>query len=243
MTLLQHIIKNKKDELKSLDLNLFPDLSHLKPNVKLDDILKEEFLLICEYKRKSPSKGLLTNKTILEKMSDYSNKGIKVVSILTDNKYFGGSYQDIIDVRQTFPEFLLLNKEFILEEIQIDIAHKLGVSAILLIAHILTEKKLNSLYNYAKKLDLEVLVETHFESDIFKINRIGAPLVGINHRNLDSLEIDKKRLSKLIPLLNYETKLIAESAIDSSKELETLKHHVNGALVGSALLKENFYVI
>ena len=146
--------------------------------------------IICEFKRKSPSnKNINYTSNIIEVVKGYEKAGAVGVSILTNKKFFDGSGIDIVNVRDII-DIPILKKEFIISEYQIFQAKSLGSDAILLIASILTKEEILNFSSLAKSLGLEVLLEVHSGIELNKISGNNIDIIGVNNRNLDTLEID-----------------------------------------------------
>ena len=132
----------------------------------------------------------------------------------------------------------ILRKDFILDESQILESRAVGADAILLIAGILKEEKLKSLYDFAKELGMDVLVEANTERELKKALKIGVDIVGINNRNLHTLQVKLERSKKLVPFIPEDVVKVSESGMNSLKDILLLKGiGVDAALVGEALMK------
>jgi indole-3-glycerol phosphate synthase len=193
--------------------------------------------IISEFKRKSPSAGIINETGIAgEVCIEYSKAGSSAISVLTDSDFFGGSSDDLTEVRKkvTCP---VLRKDFIIDEYQIVEAKAIGADAILLIAEIHTAEKLAELYRFAGSLGLEVLVEVHDEKNISRIPE-EAQIVGINSRNLASFSVDLENLSTLIHRLPENSVKVAESGIRSAADYINLKNAgFNAFLIGELFMR------
>lgn len=226
---------SKHEVTNTYDFNDYRDFSFSK-------ILEEsDFTIIGEIKRGSPSKGLFApDLSVYDKVNEYKNAGIKCISVLTDHNYFYGSYSDLTHVRSMY-DGEILNKDFVIDEIQIDIARNLGATVVLLIVAALEDSSLEKLYKYSKALGLSVIVEVHNEVELLRALQLNPKIIGINNRNLKTFNtdidvslglMDKLRDEKDLPLL------ISESGIHSSKELKILKSvGYKGALIGESLIR------
>lgn len=244
MTILDEIIAYKKKEVASCK-ELIPVISleenplfkravySLKDSV-LDD---SKTGIIAEFKRQSPSKGTINDTSSVETVTNgYAQNGASGLSVLTDFNFFGGSLDDLIIARQC-NQIPLLRKEFIVDEYQLIEAKAHGSDAILLIAAVLEETEIKTLYTFAKNLGLEVLVEIHDEDELLKING-NADLVGINNRNLKTFEVNIENSIKLAQQLPDSTPKIAESGIHSTQTIHDLKKHgFDGFLIGENFMK------
>jgi indole-3-glycerol phosphate synthase len=131
-----------------------------------------------------------------------------------------------------------LRKDFIIDEVQILESRAIGADAVLLIARILDEEKLKRLYSLCKKLGMDVLVEVHTEKELRRVVKLHPDIIGINNRNLDTLELNIAKTEKLAPFIPSETVKVSESGIKSTKDVLLLKGlGVDAILVGEALMK------
>ncbi|MFH0834626.1 MAG: indole-3-glycerol phosphate synthase TrpC [Patescibacteria group bacterium] len=194
--------------------------------------------LIVEIKRKSPSKKALLPDLDVVKIVPIYNQKAAAISILTDREFFGGSLEDLEEANFA-TEIPLLRKDFIIDEYQICEARQFGADAILLIARILEKAKFNKLLLEAKKLGMAALVEIHDQDDLDKVLDSSAEIIGVNSRNLDTLEIDLGNFEKLLPKIPQDKIIVAESGISTRAELGNLSGQVDAALIGTALLQAN----
>jgi len=246
MTILDKIIAYKRNEvIKNKDFRSFKELEksiYFKSETKS---LKEYILridksgIIAEFKRKSPSKGVINGTSKVEDViAGYEKSGVSALSILTDTHFFGGKNEDVLTARKinTCP---ILRKDFIVSEYQILEAKAIGADAILLIAAVLSIKEIKQFTSFAQQLGLEVLFEVHTQEELDKyIPEIS--LVGINNRNLKTFKVDFENsilLSKQLPL---DTVKVAESGINDYKNIiELKKHGFEGFLIGENFMKTN----
>ena len=169
----------------------------------------------------------------------YENGGANALSILTEPHYFQGNIEYITNVRR-YSSLPILRKDFIITKYQILEALVYGADFILLIAKALSRKELKELYEYALHLGLDVLVEVHDKSDLIKTTFAGADIIGINHRNLDTFEMDMELSNKLIPLIPNGKIIIAESGLHSHEQLiELNKAGVDGFLIGEHFMRQD----
>jgi indole-3-glycerol phosphate synthase len=196
--------------------------------------------IIAEFKRQSPSKGNINRYADVEQVSvGYMQAGASALSVLTDNKFFGGSSQDLITARK-FNFCPILRKDFIIDEYQIVEAKSIGADVILLIARILTPEQIKKLTEVAHQLGMEVFLETHSEQEI--LDNLDAPvdLVGINNRNLDTFEVSVENSIRLAEMLPNERIKVAESGIDSIDTIRLLKQNgFKGFLIGEYFMKNS----
>jgi indole-3-glycerol phosphate synthase len=188
-----------------------------------DSLLREDlFGIIGEFKRKSPSKGVMNrNSSPATVCSDYIEAGCSAVSILTDSGFFGGSKEDLSLVRRIC-NCPILRKDFIVDEYQIIEARSIGADAVLLIAELHPADRMEQLFRFARSLGLEVLVELHDEKNLSVIP-YDARLIGINSRNLSSLKVSLENHTQLIDRLPQNVVKVAESGIRSAADYIKLR--------------------
>lgn len=199
--------------------------------------VKDRINIIAEIKRASPSKNDIDpTANAAERAKTYEENGAAAISILTEPNYFKGSLDDIREARRAV-DIPLLRKDFIVDEVQIYEAAVAGADAVLLIAAALSEEELRRLIAAADSLGLDALVETH-ELDEMKIAaNSGAAIIGVNNRNLHTLEVDLAKSFELAALKPDNTLFVAESGIRSSKDIQMLCNAgFDGFLVGEALM-------
>jgi indole-3-glycerol phosphate synthase len=197
-----------------------------------------KFSIIAEVKRRSPSAGELdASRDPIEIARLYESAGAAAISVLTDAKYFGGSFDFLRDIARAV-KIPVLCKDFVIDEVQIDLARECGASAILLIAEALDEKALNRLYRYAKDSGLDVLMEAHERENIPRAVATGARVVGINNRNLKTMETSLEHSINLIGLIPRDRVRLSLSAVETPEDVKRLLDAgFDGALVGSSLMR------
>ena len=170
-------------------------------------------------------------------VSGYEEAGAAGLSILTNKKYFDGDTQDIIDIRD-ISNLPILRKEFIISEYQVIEAKSIGSDAILLIASILSEEEIIGYSSLAKSIGLEVLLEIHSEDELYKISGDDIDIVGVNNRNLDTLEIDLNNSIELYGKIPSKFIKISESGISEVESILKLNEvGYNGFLIGEKFMK------
>jgi len=193
--------------------------------------------IIAEFKRQSPSKGIINAVASVEEVAKaYTQFGASGISVLTDGPYFGGNLADLsIAVQNEIP---VLRKEFIIDEFQVIEAKAYGASVILLIASCLTTAETKSLASVAKSLGLEVLLELHDASELGHVCE-EVDLVGINNRSLKSFEVNIEHSLQLKNLLPKGKLSIAESGIYDLATFQLLKKEgFDGFLMGEYFMKQ-----
>jgi len=195
--------------------------------------------LIAEIKRMSPSRGVIRQDFNLQQIAKiYQDVGVQAISILTEEDYFGGNISYLSEVKNLV-DAPLLRKDFILEPYQVYESRAYGADAILLIADLLTKDKLTELIQIADGLGLDCLVEVHNEKELKKVLNLKVPLIiGINNRNLHTLEIDPKITERLYPLIPKDKIVVVESGIKSYQDVLFLKIlGVAAVLIGQAFME------
>tara|TARA_Y100000589_G_scaffold302750_1_gene314555 strand:- start:5616 stop:6500 length:885 start_codon:yes stop_codon:yes gene_type:complete len=250
--ILEEILWNKDIEIKdfkrSLPLeDLIQKINTLPPTKNFIASLCDSYLkpaIIAEIKKASPSKGVLRESFDPENIASiYEKSGASCISVLTDNKFFQGSFEILAKVRKT-TNIPLLCKDFIISPYQIYKARLAGADAILLIAAILSDSDLIYLKKIADKLDLDVLVEVHNASEIERIQNLNCfNLIGINNRDLKTFQTDLKVSLKLMneysSRFEKDNVFISESGIKNYKDLDILKSSgIRGVLIGETLMKQ-----
>jgi indole-3-glycerol phosphate synthase len=196
--------------------------------------------VIAEVKRRSPSKGDLAEIADPAALaSSYAAGGAAAISVLTEERRFGGSLQDLRAVRAAVPDVPLLRKDFLVTDYQVVEARAAGADLVLLIVAALDDDQLRRLHDLARELGMTVLVEAHDELETERAVALGAELVGINARNLRTLEIDTDTFGRLAPLVPDDRVKVAESGIFTAVDVK--RHVGEGAravLVGEALVRD-----
>ena len=239
---LDKIVQAKLEEVATL--KSINSLASLKKKSQLKETsrsLKTSILkgsgVIAEFKRASPSKGQIrANADPKEIALGYELAGASAISVLTDNTFFQGSVDDLIQVKQTV-ELPVLRKDFTIDPYQIYEAKIMGADCILLIAAILSKQQSADYLSIAFDLGLEAIIEIHDSVELEKLSG-KEEIVGVNNRNLDTFEVDISNSIMLSEKLNSQVK-IAESGLDSGSNLSALqKAGFNGFLVGESFMKE-----
>jgi len=244
MNILDKIIAHKKKEvaerksqvsLKDLEKSAYfsaPVISLKK------SLLDDDTGVIAEFKRKSPSKGIINeNAGVAQTTAGYAKAGACALSILTDTEFFGGTSEDIVAVRQ-FTQIPILRKDFIVDEYQVVEAKSMGADVVLLLANVLTSIEIKQFATTAKWLGMEVLLEIREESELNSVN-ILVDCIGVNNRNLKDFKVDVKRSFDLASIIPKGFMKISESGIDSAKTIHELKQAgFNGFLIGETFMKE-----
>ncbi|WP_084418854.1 indole-3-glycerol phosphate synthase TrpC [Henriciella litoralis] len=196
--------------------------------------------LICELKRKSPSAGeIMPGANPVEIARDYEAGGAACLSVLTDLPSFGGSLDDLVQIRNAV-KLPILRKEFMVDEIQVAEARAYGADAILVILSVLDDSQAKSLINLSEELGMDAIIEVHDRAELDRANNLPGKLVGINNRDLKRMVTDLSTTEKLAPHLAEGKMLISESGISSPEHIARLrKTGARRFLIGESLMKSD----
>jgi indole-3-glycerol phosphate synthase len=244
MNILDKIVAYKKGEVaaakasKSIaELERMPFFS--KPVLSLKQFLLDDAKtgIIAEYKRQSPSKGIINaTATVEEVTAAYAQHGASGISVLTDTNFFGGSLQDLLEA--TINEVPLLRKDFMIDEYQFIEAKAHGAEVVLLIAACLSPKEVKHFATFAKNIGLEVLLEIHNEQELEHICD-EVDLVGVNNRNLKDFIVNIDASIELIKSIPTSKVAVAESGISNTDTIVTLRQAgFRGFLIGENFMKQ-----
>lgn len=195
--------------------------------------------IIAEYKRKSPSKGVINDRvTVADVTRGYVQAGASALSVLTDHSFFGGKKKDVVEAR-AINQIPVLRKEFMLDEYQVIEAKALGADIILLIAAILSPAEIKSLAGLSKSLGLNVLLEVHNLEELERSLCPELDAVGVNNRNLGDFSVSVQHSYNLVEHIPNEFLKISESGISDPAIIGDLKRAgFNGFLIGENFMKE-----
>ncbi|CAN2196470.1 TrpC Indole-3-glycerol phosphate synthase [Candidatus Nanopelagicaceae bacterium] len=242
MSVLDSIIEGVCEDLaaRRLPLSQIQEQLSLAPRV-IDAhprLIASEMNIIAEVKRSSPSKGSLSAISDPRALAaQYEEAGAAVVSVLTERRRFGGSLEDLVAVRSEI-EIPVLRKDFMVDEYQFLEARAAGADVVLLIVAALSKNQLKDYYDLATELGMAVLVETHTRQEIEDAMAIEPRIIGVNARNLKTLEIDLGAFTELIPEIPSSVIRIAESGISTRSQVEVAQSAgANAILVGETLVK------
>ncbi len=198
----------------------------------------EEMRFLCEIKRASPSAGWIRpGADAVEIAKTYQSAGASAISLLTEEEYFRGELADLPRVREVGLPVLM--KDFFVDPYQVALGRGLGADAILLIAAVKDRPMLIEVRAAARELGLDVLVEVHHESECDLAHELEPELIGVNHRDLKTFEVDLATSARLVPYLPEGTRL-AESGIKTRDDVVLMKETgFDGCLVGESLMREN----
>jgi indole-3-glycerol phosphate synthase len=245
MTILDQINENKRTEVaaaKALvsvsELMKYPAYSKPAPSLTEFLLNPHKSGIIAEHKRKSPSKGIINGNVNLEEVvKGYQEASASAVSVLTDQKYFGGNLADLKEATSLL-SIPVLRKDFIVDEYQIHEAKAYGAAIILLIAASLTADEVDRFAKLSRELGMEVLFEVHNEEELLKVSD-HVNVVGVNNRDLKTFHVDIEQSVKLAMLIPNQFIKISESGISNPETVKMLKTHgYQGFLMGENFMKE-----
>lgn len=242
MTILDEIVAYKKELLQSgyytkklADLEEI-DITH-KQTFESQLSQADQLSVIAEIKSKSPTLSELPGRDLTQQVRAYEAHGANAVSILTDEHYFGGSYERLQTLTQV-TDLPVLCKDFVVDPIQIDVAKKAGASIILLIVNVLTDKQLKELYDYATSKNLEVLVEVHDKEELARAYKLKPKIIGVNNRDLKRFVTDVLHTNEILENKKAGYYYISESGIRNQQDvLNIVNAGIDGLLIGESLMK------
>lgn len=242
-TYLDRILAHKQDELQRASPVLRAQIMEAAqvappPRNILEALQRETVALIAEVKKASPSKGVLIEDfDPVDIGVTYAANGAAAISVLTDERFFQGSLRYMQMVREAVA-VPVLRKDFIIDPFQVDEARASGADAVLLIVAALEDNQLADLYAQTLAWGMQALVEVHNEVEMERALALGAPLIGVNNRNLKTFEVDLNTTARLASMMPGDVTLVAESGIRGVDDV--LRMGALGAravLVGEALVK------
>ena len=245
MDILEKIIAHKQQEVAEKKGLFPPKLLEQSTYFEGKPVSLKKYLLredktgiIAEFKRKSPSKGVINAHAPVERTTiGYMQAGASALSVLTDKEFFGGDTKDMMTARK-FNFCPVLRKDFVIDEYQIVEAKSIGADAILLIAAALEPARLKELAAFAKGLDLEVLMEVHNQEELENNLNEHLDVVGVNNRNLKTFEVSVETSKKLAELIPNDFVKISESGISDPATIVELKQHgFQGFLIGETFMR------
>jgi indole-3-glycerol phosphate synthase len=242
VSVLDSIIEGVREDLAARRLPMSQLLEALEvvPPVRdcLATLMTEEISVIAEVKRSSPSKGALA--PIVDPAglaASYAEAGAAVISVLTEQRRFGGTLADLDLVRSSV-ELPILRKDFMIDEYQFYEARAHGADVILLIVAALSKNQLDDYFHLSKELGMRALIEVHTPGELESALSISPEIVGVNSRNLKTLEVDTQAFAQLIPQIPSTIARVAESGISSRADVEFAHEHgATAILVGEALVR------
>lgn len=250
MNILDKIVAYKKEEVNAF--HQAHDLDQLKKEVVPSPLSfydtidakaqADDYFIITEFKRKSPSEGWINQElSVEEQVTTYREKGTSAISVLTDTVSFGGGYEDLQVATKTLEGtgILVLQKDFVIDPIQIYLARKFGANMILLIAAILSADEMAKLKAIAESLNMGVLAEVHSLEEYEKIQHIDFPVIGVNNRNLNNFKTSINCCNYIAQRISHQGHIIAESGISGALDLRITQQHARGFLIGTSLMRNS----
>lgn len=244
MTILDTIISAKRIEVeerkrKVTIQELEASDSFQRPVLSLKQFIQDPGRtgIIAEFKRRSPSKGIINDhSSVVDVTSAYADGGASALSVLTDAEFFGGSTDDLKKARVN--RIPILRKDFIVDEYQVLEARAMGADVILLIAACLTIAEVKQLAFIAKSLSLEILLELHDEMELAHINEY-TEIVGINNRNLKTFDVDMEKSIRMAESIGSSRVKVAESGISRPEDILNFRSYgFDGFLIGERFMKD-----
>jgi len=246
MNILEQIVAFKKQEVAKIKAEVSLEKLVKSPVFKRTPLSLKTALIengstgiIAEFKRQSPSKGIINDKaTIQEVTQGYLEANVAAQSILTDTRYFGGTMVDLMNARTINTVRPILRKDFVVDAFQIVEAKAIGADAILLIAACLTKEELKNYGKLATELGLSVLYEIHSKEELDKISDLDGKIIGINNRNLKTFKVDLEHSIALASQIPDSCVKVSESGISDPRIISGLKEYgFQGFLIGENFMK------
>ena len=249
MNILDEIVANTRSKLE--DKKLKESLDDLLSKIDMDNLGKNIFKkslegksesIIAEIKKASPSAGLISKDfNPVLKAKEYESFGASALSILTEEDYFQGDVQYLIDVKNA-SNLPILRKDFIIDEYQIYESKLIGADCILLIASILNDEELKIFSQIADELCLDYIIEVHNKDELLRVKNFSKAIIGVNNRNLKTFEVDIENSIRLRKEFKEDNIFVSESGIKSQKDIDKLKeHNINVFLIGESLMKGDLF--
>ena len=235
-------LEEKKQGLSLEELISKIDFENLKETNFKKSLQNKAEAIIAEIKKASPSAGIISeNFDPVLKSKEYESFGASALSILTEEDYFLGNIQYLMDVK-AITSLPILRKDFIVDEYQIYESKLIGADCILLIASILNDEELKNFSEIAERLKLDYIIEVHDEEELQRVKHFSNAIIGVNNRNLKTFDVDINNSVELKKIFEGENIFIAESGIKSKKDIEYLQqHNINVFLIGESLMKGDFF--
>ena len=242
MSVLSSIIEGVREDLaaRRLPMGQLQEALETAPTVRdcLPFLISSEMSVIAEVKRSSPSKGALAPITDPAGLAaQYEEAGAHVVSVLTEQRRFGGSLADLDAVRKAI-ELPILRKDFMVDEYQFYEARAHGADVVLLIVAALSKNQLEDYFHLSTELGMRSLIEVHTNDELERALEISPEIIGVNSRNLKTLEVDARAFAELIPQIPSNIARVAESGISTRDEVVFAQEcGATAILVGEALVR------
>ena len=242
MSVLDSIIEGVREDLaaRRLPMGQLHEALEVAPAVRdcLPNLLAAEMSVIAEVKRSSPSKGALASIADPARLAaQYEKAGAHVVSVLTEQRRFGGSLADLDAVRREV-DLPILRKDFMIDDYQFYEARAHGADVVLLIVAALSKNQLEDYFLLARELGMRSLIEVHTHDELERALEISPEIIGVNSRNLKTLDVDSQAFADLIPQIPSTIARVAESGISTRQDVVFAQEQgATAILVGEALVR------
>ena len=235
-------IAEKKQGLSLEELRSKLDFENLKASNFKKSIQDKTESVIAEIKKASPSAGIISeNFDPIAKAKEYESFGASALSILTEEDYFQGDIEHLIDVKAV-TSLPILRKDFIIDEYQLYESKLIGADCILLIASILNDKEIEAFSKLSDDLCLDYIIEVHDEEELSRVECFSKAIIGVNNRDLKTFEVDINNSINLKKVFKGDNIFVAESGIKSQKDIKHLReHNINVFLIGESLMNGDFF--
>jgi indole-3-glycerol phosphate synthase len=242
--ILDDIVADKKKRLQESkrkvsedEMRLLGASSDRKSISFYDALAKPGLSIIGEFKKASPSMGIIQSKIELTDRIDQYNEAVDAISCLTEEDHFNGNIEYLKKIRG-MSQLPILRKDFIIDEYQIYEAKLIGADAVLLIAAILDDETMKRFYDLAYRLGMDVLLEVHDEEEMKRALDMKAKIIGVNNRNLKDFTISLETTKRLSKLVDSEVVFVSESGVTTEEDITFLKNcNVNALLIGRAFME------
>ena len=249
MNILDEIVANTKSklEIKKSRIGLKEilakiDNKSIKESIFKKSLLNKDEAIIAEIKKASPSAGIISEDfNPVSKAKEYESFGAAALSILTEEDYFLGSINYLVNVKEV-SDLPILRKDFIIDAYQIYESKLIGADCILLIAAILSDEQLQKFTNIADQLGLDYIIEVHDKDELSRVEIFSKAIIGVNNRNLKTFDVDINNSILLRNEFKQDNVFVSESGIKSRKDIDMLKENdINVFLIGESLMKGDFF--
>ena len=249
MNILDEIVANTKSklEIKKSRIGLKEilekiDNKSIKESIFKKSLLNKDEAIIAEIKKASPSAGIISEDfNPVSKAKEYESFGAAALSILTEEDYFLGSINYLVNVKEV-SDLPILRKDFIIDAYQIYESKLIGADCILLIAAILSDEQLQKFTNIANQLGLDYIIEVHDKDELSRVEIFSKAIIGVNNRNLKTFDVDINNSILLRNEFKQDNVFVSESGIKSRKDIDMLKENdINVFLIGESLMKGDFF--
>ena len=248
MTILNNIVKNTREKLvhkkikiplEKIKLEL--DSLKLPKGAFKENLVNKDQAIIAEIKKASPSAGIISESfNPVEKAKEYEAFGASALSILTEEDFFQGSSQFLMDVKAV-SELPIIRKDFMIDKYQIYEAKLMGADCILLIVSVLSDDEITQFVELADSLELDYLIEVHDEDELKRVEHFENAIIGVNNRDLKTFEVDLNNSVNLKRAFTGKNLFVAESGIKNQSDIDLLKEHdIHVFLIGESLMKGDF---